>query len=152
MRSIAWSGVTLRRRTRALPRFALRNSRAARLASFARIFRSVIYRCERGAGGAVPSWRFATRTITVATRRLCDNNMIITVTWCGNAQGLAGGGRSRGRRRRGPIARGSWPPQSTRGMRYGLVGFLVAPSSNYPSPAICSFTTPGMTNRAQRRL
>lgn len=53
MRSIPWSGVTLRRGTRARPRFALRNSRAAGPASFARIFRPIIYRRERGAGIAV---------------------------------------------------------------------------------------------------
>lgn len=82
---------------------------------FARIFRPFIYRRERGAGGAVTFWRFATRTITVATPRHRNNNMIIAVTWCGNPRGLAGGGRSRGRRRRGPIARASsLPPVNER--------------------------------------
>jgi hypothetical protein len=58
------------------------------------------------------SWRSATRTITVAMRRLRDNNMIIAVTWCGITRGLAGGERSRGPRRRGPMAHGSSLPHS----------------------------------------
>lgn len=37
-------------------------------------------------------WRSATRTITVATRRLRGNNMIITVTWCGSTRELAAAG------------------------------------------------------------
>ncbi|XP_071569042.1 b(0,+)-type amino acid transporter 1 isoform X2 [Temnothorax nylanderi] len=33
-------------------------------------------------------------------------------------------------------------------MRYGLVGLFVAPSSNYPGPAICSFATPATVGHA----
>lgn len=90
MRSIMWSGVTLRKNARnsAFVQKFLRTI-CARLIqwNFARIFRPYYLSLSRGKRSRQngTSWHIATRTITVATRQLGDNNMIIVVTWHKNS-------------------------------------------------------------------